>query len=144
MRPPYSSMSCTHTAAAAAAATGGAVRGPRRWRVKFRIRSALFIKVTLVARANTEVALQVLTNPINNDKLLGVRNYAGDRTGYLAIDGRNSDMSFINDCHPEEDNLNVIFTPGGYVRAVADIKSGSELLTNYGDAYREKYLKKKL
>lgn len=82
-----------------------------------------------------------MTKPINNDKLLAVRNYAGNRTGYLAIDGQNSDMSLINDCYPEEDNLNVIYTPGGYVRAVADIKSGEELLTNYGDAYREKYLK---
>ena len=37
---------------------------------------------------------------------------------------------------------NVVERENTFVRAVADIKSGSELLTNYGDAYREKYFKK--
>lgn len=75
---------------------------------------------------------------IENDKLLAVRNYVGDRIGYVAIDGRNCDMGFINDCYPEEDQLNVIFTPGGYIRAVVDIESGVELLTHYGDDYRDR------
>jgi hypothetical protein len=77
---------------------------------------------------------------MQNDKLLAVRNYSGDRIGYVAIDGRKCNMGFINDCYPEEDRLNVIFTPGGNIRAVVDIESGVELLTHYGDAYREKYI----
>ena len=94
----------------------------------------------VVARAETEAAIQVLTRPMNNEKLLAVRNYSGDKTGYLALDGRQCDMSYINDCYPDDTRQNVYFTPGGYVRAAVDIQRGEELLTNYGASYREKYI----
>ena len=94
----------------------------------------------VVARAESEAAMQELTRPMKNDKLLAVRNYSGDKTGYLALDGRQCDMSYINDYYPDQSRQNAYFSPGGFVRALRDIKKGEELLVDYGSRFRDKYI----
>ena len=94
----------------------------------------------VVAEAASQDEMDELVASLDNDRLLSVRNFAGDLHGFLAIDGTNCDMSLINDGYPNEERQNVYFTSGGYVVALVDIPRGTELLTNYGESYREVYI----